>query len=251
MAQGEHDNLSNQTGWIMHVILVVEDDEEVLGTVERTLRRQGHQVLSATNSQQAMQRLKTQRPDLVVLDVGLPGVDGIELCRQMRADRELALLPILFLTGRGQVEDKLRGFEAGGDDYVVKPFNVRELQARIQALLRRTQPNPGQKKEPLQAGALSLDPYTFEVQVGPEKRVLLTPTEYQLLHHLMAHAGQVLSAERLLQDVWKYPVGTGDPDLVRAHIRNLRAKIEPTPDRPVYLLTISRHGYTIQTSKSA
>lgn len=229
----------------MYVILVVDDDEEVVGMVERSLRRQGHQVMTALNGTQAMQRLKLQRPDLMILDIMLPDIDGVEFCRRLRADPELALLPILFLTGRGQVDDKLRAFDAGGDDYVVKPFNIRELQARVQALLRRTQPTPGQKKEPLQAGPLTLDPYTFEVRVGDTKKALLTPTEFALLHYLMVHAGQVLSAEKLLQEVWKYPVGTGDPDLVRAHIRNLRTKIEPVPENPIYLRTVSRHGYTI------
>jgi DNA-binding response OmpR family regulator len=147
------------------------------------------------------------------------------------------------LTAKGKIEDKIEGFEAGADDYLTKPFDLRELELRVRALLRRSLPTEA-PKIPLQVGPLSLDPRTFELRVEG-KVLLLTPVEFELLYYLMSHAGEVISTERLLREVWEYPPGTGDPNLVRAHIKNLRAKIEPSPDNPIYIKTVSRHGYLI------
>jgi len=224
-------------------ILVVDDDRDVAGTIERTLKRKGHQVVVAYGGVQALQLIQGQRPDLVVLDIMMPRMDGIEVCQRIRALPNVASVPILFLTAKGKIEDKIVGFEAGADDYLTKPFDLRELELRVKALLRRSLPTEV-PKAPLKIGSLSLDPRTFELNVDGEV-LLLTPVEFELLYYLMRHAGEVVSTERLLQEVWEYPPGTGDPNLVRAHIRNIRSKIEPEPDNPTYIKTISRHGYLI------
>lgn len=224
-------------------ILVVDDDRDVAGTVERTLKRKNHQVVVAYSGIQALQLIQGQRPDLVVLDIMMPRMDGIEVCQRIRTLPNVASVPILFLTAKGKIEDKIVGFEAGADDYLTKPFDLRELELRVKALLRRSLPTEV-PKAPLQIGSLSLDPRTFELSVD-NNILLLTPVEFELLYYLMRHAGEVVSTERLLQEVWEYPPGTGDPNLVRAHIRNIRSKIEPEPDNPTYIKTISRHGYLI------
>jgi DNA-binding response OmpR family regulator len=224
-------------------ILVVDDDRDVAGTIERTLRRKNHQVVVAYSGVQALQLIQGQRPDLVVLDIMMPRMDGIEVCQRIRVLPNVASVPILFLTAKGKIEDKIEGFEAGADDYLTKPFDLRELELRVKALLRRSLPTEV-PKVPLEVGSLSLDPRTFELSVE-NNILLLTPVEFELLYYLMRHAGEVISTERLLQEVWEYPPGTGDPNLVRAHIRNIRSKIEPAPDNPTYIKTISRHGYII------
>jgi len=227
----------------MALILVVDDDKDVAGTIERTLRRKNYEVIVAYSGAQALQLVQERRPDLVVLDIMMPRMDGIEVCQRIRSLPNVASVPILFLTAKGKIEDKIEGFEAGADDYLTKPFDLRELELRVRALLRRSLPTEA-PKVPLRAGSLSLDPRTFELTVG-DKVLLLTPVEFELLHYLMQHAGEVISTERLLQEVWEYPPGTGDPNLVRAHIKNIRAKIEPSPNNPIYIKTVSRHGYVV------
>jgi len=224
-------------------ILVVDDDRDVAGTIERTLRRRDHQVVMAYSGAQALQLIQQQCPDLVVLDIMMPRMGGIEACRRIRTLPNVASVPILFLTARSKIEDKIEGFEAGADDYLTKPFDLRELELRVRALLRRSLPTE-EPKAPLEVGTLSLDPRTFKLNVDGNV-LLLTPVEFELLYYLMKHAGEVISTERLLQDVWEYPPGTGDPNLVRAHIKNIRSKIEPSPNDPTYIRTISRHGYII------
>jgi DNA-binding response OmpR family regulator len=224
-------------------ILVVDDDRDVAGTVERTLRRKAHEVVVAYGGAQALQLIKQQCPDLVVLDIMMPRMDGIEVCQRIRTLPNVASVPILFLTAKGKIENKIEGFEAGADDYLTKPFDLRELELRVRALLRRSMPSEAPKAS-LEVGALALDPRTFKLNVDGHV-LLLTPVEFELLYYLMKHAGEVISTERLLQEVWEYPPGTGDPNLVRAHIKNLRAKIEPSPTDPTYIKTISRHGYIV------
>ena len=163
----------------------------------------------------------------------------------MRADPALAVVPILFLTAKGEVRDRIKGFEAGGDDYLSKPFDLHELYLRVQALLRRSQPTSAEERPPiLVVGPLSLDLRTFVLRVE-SKPVHLTPMEFDLMLSLMSRPGEVFSSERLLQEVWGYPAGTGDPATVRWHIKNLRAKIEPDPAKPTYIQTVPRYGYIV------
>ncbi|MCG2767155.1 MAG: response regulator transcription factor [Chloroflexota bacterium] len=226
-------------------ILVVDDDEDVAETIERSLQRAGYDVRVAHRGADALDMARQRQPDLVVLDIMMPGMDGVEVCRHLRANPDWQGVPILFLTAKGEIGDKIIGFEAGADDYLTKAFDLRELELRVRALLRRS--HRGQEEpfaERIEVGPLVLDCRTYELAT-PECQVLLTPVEYELTKHLMSSPGRVFSAEQLLQHVWDYPPGTGMPDLVRVHIKNIREKIEPNPREPRYLKNILRRGYTI------
>ena len=228
-----------------HLILVVDDDEDVAETIERALHRAGHEVLVAHRGADALQLVRQRRPEVIVLDIMMPGMSGIEVCRHIRANPQLAHTPILFLTAKGEIADKIEGFESGADDYLTKPFDQRELELRVKALLRRAEAGAEEKSaERLEVGSLVLNCRTFEIST-PTKTVLLSPVEYELLFFLMSNAGKVFSADQLLQKVWSYPPGTGMPDLVRVHIKNIRDKIEPDPRRPVFLKNILRRGYLV------
>jgi DNA-binding response OmpR family regulator len=230
----------------MAEILVVDDDRDVAQSIELALRRHGFRVRLSYSGVEALRTLRRYHPDLVILDVMMPGMTGLEVCRRLRADASLGDLPIIFLTARGQERDRIEGFKAGADDYISKPFNLEELILRVRAVLRRSQPEPAEEAPPvLIAGGLRLNSHTFEVTTAEKENVLLTPTEFDLLYHLMLHAGQVFSSERLLQEVWDFPYDTGSTDLVRAHVKNLREKIEADPRNPVYVRTVPRHGYVV------
>jgi DNA-binding response OmpR family regulator len=231
---------------MMAEILVVDDDRDVAQSIELALRRRGFRVTLAHSGVEALKLLRRYRPDLVLLDVLMPGMSGIEVCRRLRADENTSGMPIIFLTARGQERDRIEGLRAGADDYLSKPFNLEELILRVKAVLRRVNQGLVEEKTPeVVAGGLKLDNRTFEVSTPEKTGILLTPTEFDLLYHLMSHAGQVFSSDRLLQEVWDFPYDTGSTDLVRAHIKNLREKIEPNPRSPTYLRTVPRHGYMI------
>ena len=230
-------------------ILVVDDEQDLVWAVRHSLSDEGHEVLAAYDGVEALAVANRQRPDLVILDITMPRLDGLQVCRRLRRDATLAAVPILFLTVRSAIEDRIKGLDEGADDYLVKPFDLRELKARVQALLRRSRSAP--EGDPglggrgsLVAGSLTLNLHTCQVRVG-EKTAQLTPTEFDLLHHLMAHPGETFSSQQLVRQVWDYPPGTADPSLVRWHIKNLRAKIERDPARPVHIRTIPRHGYIL------
>ena len=228
-------------------ILVVDDDAGILGTIWRALSRAGHEVALAESAAQAMEQIDQRRPDLIVLDIMMPKKDGIQFCRELRADTAYQTLPILFLSAKTRTDDIVQGLDAGGDDYLTKPFELKELNARVRALLRRS---PQEKKEDegqtLNAGDITLDPRTFQVSTKDAKGIQLTSTEYRLLRHLMIHPNEAHSVRDLLTAVWQYPPGTGDPDLVRAHVRNLRAKLEPDSRNPTYVRTIHGVGYMVR-----
>ncbi len=230
----------------MASILVVDDNIDVANTIKRSLSNKGHIVNVVYGGVEALEAIKREQPDLIVLDVIMPHMDGIEVCRRIRQDPQVAHIPIIFLTALGRLSDKLEGFDAGADDYISKPFHFQELEVRVRALLRRSLPPAEAEPDVLVVGDLNLNRRTYEIRVG-SKVSLLTPIEFELLHYLMSHAGEVFSTERLLQDVWEYPPRTGDPALVRMHVKNIRDKIEREPSRPQYLRTVSRHGYMIAT----
>lgn len=228
-------------------ILVVDDEQDLAWSLAHSLRFAGHEVVTAADGAEGLSQAWRQRPDVVILDVVMPYLNGLQVCQRLRADPSLAGLPILFLTVKNEIQDKLRGFEAGGDDYLPKPFDLRELRCRVEALLRRTRPpSPAADSHRLQAGPLTLDLQACEVSVE-DRQALLTPAEFNLLYHLMNHPGEFFSSDRLLQEVWGYPPGTADPALVRWHIRNLRRKLEPCPASPTYLKSLPRHGYFLCT----
>ncbi len=226
-------------------ILVVDDDEDVAETVERSLQRAGYAVRVAHRGAKALDMARERQPDLVILDIMMPGMTGVEVCRHFRANPDWGEVPILALTAKSEIGDKITVFGVGVDDYLTKPFDLRELELRVKALLRRS--HRGQQEavaECVEVGPLVLDCRTYEIST-PECKVLLTPVEYGLMKHLMGSPGRVFSAEQLLQQVWDYPPGTGMPDLVRVHIKNIREKIEPHPRQPRYLKNILRRGYTV------
>jgi len=233
----------------MATILVIDDDELVSRTLQRTLKVYGHQVMVANSGTEGLQLARRHPPELFILDIMMPGVDGYQVCRQIRGDPTLSDLPVLFLTAKVKDEDKIEGFRAGADDYLSKPFNMEELQLRVKAILRRTQPTKESAAPPTEVsvGDVTLDCRSFKVTT-PDRVTLLTNVQFDLLYHLMSNAEQVYNSQQLLQDVWDYPRDTGSPELVRAHIKNLREKIETIPSRPVYIRTIQGHGYTFSAA---
>jgi two-component system, OmpR family, response regulator RpaA len=233
---------------VTHLVLVVDDEQDVAETITRTLKRAGHDVIMASRGADALEIARQRHPHIVVLDIMMPGMNGIEVCRHMRANPDLAGIPILFLTARGEISDKIEGFEAGADDYLTKHFDLRELTVRVRALLRRVEPaDENRPVEFINVGSLSLNCRTFEIS-SPKAQILLTPVEFELMNFLMRTPGKVFGADQLLQEVWGYPPGTGMPDLVRVHIKNIRDKIEPDPKKPVYLKNILRRGYMVAQS---
>jgi DNA-binding response OmpR family regulator len=226
-------------------ILLVDDDTAVLRALTRVLERSSYSVSSVTSGTEAWKLILQQRPDLLILDIMMPRMNGIEVCRRVRADPYVAKMPILFLTAKGQPTDIAQGLDAGADDYLVKPFKNAELPARIRALLRRAPGGPlDPESDVLVVGDLRLHARRFELCVD-DQTVYLTAIEHQLMYYLMLHAGRPISAAQLLQDVWQYPPGTGDPILVRVHIGNIRAKIEPSPARPRYIVNVRGRGYAL------
>ena len=227
-------------------ILVVDDEQDLVWAVRHSLSDEGYEVLTAYDGMEALTVARRHHPDLVILDIAMPRLDGLQVCRRLRRDPTLATVPILFLTVRRGIEDRIKGLDEGGDDYLAKPFDLEELKARVRALLRRSRPVPEGTSGPLLvAGPLVLDLHTRQVHLG-EKAVQLTPTEFDLLYHLMTHPGEIFSSRQLLRQVWGYPPKSADPGLVRWHVRNLRAKIEPDPAHPVYIRTVPRHGYMFE-----
>ena len=233
----------------MALILVIDDDDLVSRTLQRALKIYDYQVMTASSGIEGLQLARRHRPDLFILDIMMPGVDGYQVCRQIRGDPLLQDAPVLFLTAKAKDEDKIEGFRAGGDDYLVKPFNMQELELRVKAILRRAgpeKPEPETTVNEVVVGDVTLDCRTFKVNT-PYQTVLLTNVQFDLLYHLMSHADQVFNSQQLLQDVWDYPRDTGSPELVRAHIKNLREKIEPSPSDPIYIKTIQGHGYSFSS----
>jgi DNA-binding response OmpR family regulator len=232
----------------MALILVIDDDDLVSRTLQRALKMYEYQVMTANSGIEGLQLARRHRPDLFILDIMMPGVDGYQVCRQIRGDPLLQDSPVLFLTARAKDEDKIEGFRAGGDDYLIKPFNMQELELRVKAILRRSQPEKVDEAtvNEVIVGNVVLDCRTFKVTT-PYQTILLTNVQFDLLYHLMSHADQVFNSQQLLQDVWDYPRDTGSPELVRAHIKNLREKIEPSPADPIYIKTIQGHGYSFSS----
>ena len=231
----------------MAQVLIVDDEADLVWGVRYALLDEGYDVAAAYNGGDALALAREQRPDVIVLDIIMPGLDGIELCHELRRDAGLGSIPILFLSTRGAVADRIRGLDEGGDDYLGKPFDLAELKARIRALLRRSEGGRhevSQVSHVLMVGPLRLDlgAKSLEVQGAP---VSVTPAEFALLAFMLAHPGEVFSARQLLSQVWGYPPGTSDPGLVRWHVKNLREKIEEDPANPIFIRTVPRYGYIL------
>jgi len=221
----------------MATVLVVDDEPIVREVVVRYLERAGHETLEAGDGDRARELVETRRPDLVVLDVMLPGTDGLELCRWIRSN---STLPVILLTARGEEADRIVGLELGADDYVTKPFSPRELAARVKTVLRRSSA-PATVPRRLVFDDLELDAATREVsKAGLELK--LTAKEFDLLWFLASHPRQVFSRDQLMSRVWGYEAAL-DTGTVTVHMRRLREKIEDTPSHPRFLQTVWGVGY--------
>jgi two-component system, OmpR family, response regulator ResD len=224
-------------------VLVVDDEPTITDVVSRYLHRAGYETRSAPDGPAALQLAAEARPDLVVLDLMLPGMDGLEVMRRLRAAGNGHRLPVILLTAKGEPVDRVIGLRLGADDYVAKPFSPAELVARVDAVLRRVDPSP-ELEHPLGFDELELDPVSRRVTVRGEETPL-TVREYDLLLHFMRHPGQVFSRDQLMDAVWQYSFYT-DTSTVTVHVRRLRAKIEEDPASPRWLQTVWGVGYRFQ-----
>lgn len=231
-------------------ILVVDDERTIREVVRRYLELEGFSVTEAETGPQALSILQDSRPDLIVLDIMLPGVDGFSITRRLRHDSDYSPLqiegdiPIILLTARTNEVDRVAGLELGADDYVTKPFSPRELVARVKRILQRTSPPKAESEIPLQYAGLRLDPRSRTVSVN-DKPVSLTAKEFDLLWFLLRHPQQVFTREQLLQNVWGYEF-EGYDSTVTVHVRRLREKLEPNPSKPSYIKTVWGVGYKIE-----
>ncbi len=223
----------------MPQVLIVEDDADIAALLAHYLEKTGHTFEIVTDGGRALARAKAALPDLVILDLMLPGLNGLEICRALRADDKTAALPIIMLTARGEESERILGLDVGADDYIVKPFSPRELVARVRALLRRAAPAPA-KERVLSCGpvVMDLERHTVSNDGAPVK---LTAKEYLLLQYLMEHRGRVLSRDRLLSDVWGYQY-PGETRTVDVHVRRLREKL---PYMEQALVTVQQFGYKL------
>ncbi|MFW5866894.1 MAG: response regulator transcription factor [Armatimonadota bacterium] len=239
----------------MSRILVAEDEAGIRSLVSRGLAHDGYEVLMAADGRECLKAVHHHHPDLLILDIEMPGPDGLEICSRLRDQTMFRGLPIMFMTGRHVPSDIIGGFDSGGDDYVTKPFDLNVLRARVRALLRRSEETTqtGAAKaddgDMLRTGPFVLNPRERLLRVE-DRRVELTPTELSLFSFLLDRAGEVFSSEELLQLVWEYPYGVGEKATVRVCVKNLRDKIEPDPSSPRWLVTRPRHGYTIRIDEA-
>jgi DNA-binding response OmpR family regulator len=220
-------------------ILVVDDDVELLGLIGFALRQAGYLAITAAQGGEALELFEREQPDLVILDVNLPVLNGFEVCRRIRAE---ATTPIMMLTARSSEEDQVQGLDGGADDYLTKPFSPRTLLARVRALLRRAEID---RPAPLTAGDLTLDVEIQAVSVRGAPPIRLTSLEFRLLQYLLANAGHTIPAERLTIHVWGYR-GVGDKQLLKQLVYRLRQKIERNPAEPQYVVTVAGVGYLLQ-----
>jgi len=220
-------------------LLIIDDDNRLVEAIELYLTRAGYSIVTAADGVQGMQQMYSQRPDMIILDVMMPKMDGWETCRRIR---EISDVPIIMLTARGQESDKVMGLKLGADDYVAKPFSLKELEARVEAVLRRTRSSPPDKGRILYADdTLVIDSERFEISKAGE-RVQLTATEQRLLFYLAENAGRVLSNEQILEFVWGAEY-VDAIDYVKLYIWRLRQKIEKDSRQPRYILTERGIGY--------
>jgi two-component system OmpR family response regulator len=223
-------------------ILVVEDDLNLLATLKYNFLKEGYNVITATDGAGALETARREKPDLLVLDIMLPGLSGFEVCRILRKETDI---PILMLTAKAEEVDKIVGLEIGADDYMTKPFSMRELLARIRAMLRRAEmARPGPELKPaLRIGDLEIDSARHRASLGG-KNLELSPKEFDLLAFLAQNKGLVFSREQLLEKVWGYDYA-GETRTVDVHIRWLRQKIESDPAKPKILVTVRGTGYKL------
>jgi DNA-binding response OmpR family regulator len=234
----EHEKLKTAEARRPAKILVVEDEPNMVAGLRDNFEFEGYEVITARDGVDGLQRALDESPDLVVLDVMMPRLSGLEVCRQLRAKR--ASIPIIMLTARGQEVDKVVGLELGADDYVTKPFSIRELLARVKAILRRTAVVP-KDQDQHSFGDVEVDLQRCRV-VRSGKAIDISSTEFELLKYFICHSGETLSRDRLLEDVWGYD-NYPTTRTIDTHLVRLRQKLEPDPEQPQYFLTVHGTGY--------
>ena len=218
-------------------ILAVDDEVHILELISFNLKAAGYHVVTALTGEEALKRCEVERPSLVLLDIMLPGIDGLEVCRRLKGDRMTSNIPIIMLTARGDEVDKILGLELGADDYIAKPFSVRELAARVKSLLRRVAPQQESEPQTLRSGDIMIDITNYEAFKGGEK-LSLTLKEFELLKVLVLSRGKVLTRDFLLDRIWGYEY-YGETRTVDVHIRHLRQKLGEEP----YIETVRGVGY--------
>jgi two-component system, OmpR family, alkaline phosphatase synthesis response regulator PhoP len=233
-------------------VLVVDDEQSIITLLQYNLEQNGFEVITAMDGEEGRDLAISHHPDFIILDLMLPKIDGIEVCKQLRQNK--LTVPVLMLTAKGDEFDKVLGLELGADDYMTKPFSPREVIARIKAILRRTQVSGGQavqeeiQKDYLQIGELKIYPEKYEAYFVDEI-IELTPKEFELLLYLVNNRGRVLTRDQLLSAVWNYDFA-GDSRIVDVHISHLREKIERNSKKPNYIKTIRGLGYKLEEPKS-
>jgi two-component system phosphate regulon response regulator PhoB len=230
------------------LVLIVDDEKDLRSLLDFNLKQAGYRTLHAATGTEALQRASSQRPDLILLDLNLPDLPGTEVCRRLKADPSTQPIPIIMLTARGAEADRVAGFELGAEDYVAKPFSVRELILRIDVARRRFPPVNGQRaasQQPLSVGNIELDPSTFVVRVDGEE-VKLALLEFKLLAYLMEGEGRVRSRQDLLKHVWGYPLDS-DSRTIETHVKRLRAKLGPAGD---LIETVRSVGYRMRVPEA-
>jgi len=220
-------------------ILVVDDEEHIIELVELYLRKEGYRVVSAQDGDAAIEKFSVEKPDLLVLDIMLPGADGLDVLRQVR---KTSRVPVIMLTARESEVDKVVGLELGADDYLTKPFSARELVARVKAVLRRAKPAEEELEPVLVRGSLTIDSSRRRVEVKGGGEVELTAKEFDLLYVMAANPGIVLTRDRLMEKVWGYEY-MGDTRTVDVYIRHLREKLTDDADNPRFIETVRGVGY--------
>lgn len=225
----------------MH-ILVADDDLHNVKLTSFLLEDAGYKTLKAYDGPTIMQMIEQHQPDLVLLDVSMPKTSGFDICRQIRRTSDV---PIIFLSARGQLEDRVHGLQIGGDDYLVKPFEPAELLVRVEAVLRRSNNDMLNPSSRLSQGDITLDPVEHKVLFADGRTVELTPLEFRLLYYLMQNSGRVLSSSQILNKVWGYDF-EGESNLVAVYVRRLRTKLESKSESPRHVLTVRNLGYKFE-----
>jgi len=230
---------------VLKKVLIVEDETDLVKLLKYNLEKEGFKVSYATDGTVALAEARRDPPDLVILDLMLPGLDGLEVCRQLRRNERFVRTPVLILSARSEEADRIVGLELGADDYVTKPFSTREVIARVRALLRRNEPATPPRLR-IHRGDIVIDPTAHSVYVAG-RSVELSALEFRLLHYLASHPGMVFSRDQLLDSVWGND-RTVTPRSVDVYIRRIREKVEPKPQEPAYVQTIHGVGYRFATN---
>lgn len=223
-------------------ILVVDDDIPSARMTSYLLEEAGYRVFRAHDASNILQLIEQHNPDLILLDVMMPKIDGFEVCRQIRRNSDI---PIIFLSARHQLQDRVMGLQIGGDDYLVKPFEPSELLARVEAVLRQRNADVLNTSTRLSQGNITLDPVEHKVLFTDGRVVELTPLEFRLLYYLMKNSGRILNVTQILSKVWGYDY-EGESNLVAVYIRRLRTKVEEDPDHPRHVITVRNLGYKFE-----